>query len=1455
MRTHYLIVFVLCAVTARLSASEARPVSIFDGKTLNHWSGKPEHWRVEDGCITGEIKEGDTLKGNQWIFWDGVVNDFDLTCEFKITGGPSANSGIQYRCQQNANGSASGYQADLDDGKVWLGRIYDEHGRALICERGQRVSIAPDGRKWTDVFAEPKNLESVVKVHDWNKYQITATASHVEVRINDVLFSVLDDHDAKDAEWSGKLAFQLHSGPGPSKIQFRNIQLTDLGKTEMPKRDIAKAETGKLKTEMPESVAPSAALNLGFEKGTLEGWTAEGNAWERQPVEGDTVAVRKRGNSQHVGRFWLGGYERRGDKGLGTLTSQSFEVTHPWASYLVGAAPNVSEERVEIVEEATGKVIHTGHGAQVESMQRVAVNLTNLIGKRIFIRIVDQSTRGWGHVNFDDFVFHDTEPKFAKPQGITISGDRAKRGDESPVLWHLTPNPAKPTSVKNEAAQKLVAGMKLQEGFQAELIAAEPDVKQPIAFCFDERGRLWVAEAFSYPNRQPEGQGKDRISIFEDSDGDGSFETHKIFCEGLNLISGIEVGFGGVWVGAAPYLLFIPRDGDRTVPLNGTHKAHETYKSCPQPPGLSFTAHILLDGFGYQDTHETLNSFLWGPDGWLYGNQGVFNTAHIGKPGSDAKDRIELRSGVWRYHPVRHVFEVFCHGGSNQWGLDYNSNGALFMTHCRSFWGKGGTTNAIRNGIFWNQSNANYPSYVSATAPDFAPALQNYLPASAKYDSGEGGAGKPGTTAVYGGHSHVGTMIYNGDNFPSIYRDHLFTHNLHGHQMNQQHMVREGSGYETLHAGYDLMFCGDEHYIPVDLQTGPDGAVYVIDWADTQHCHNPEDEKWDRTNGRIYRISWKATYKPVKVDLGKISDVELVNLLGSTNGWKARTALRLLIDPSREISIAAFGELENVPLQPFAYPAAQLRSVAAIQVFNSDNTRYLEPTAPLLTAEVRAWTIQLGTEEPGKPQISKATLLKLAKDDPSPVVRLALASAMPALPADWAFEIGSALAMHAEDKDDRFLPKMIWFGLADAASRTSLQLVNGSVALQAAAFDTAGSKPATSNILVLLSLADRTPMPSLADSIRWYACKDAIGRETFVANISKQSDELAERSLKMLAFALKDEATVPMPKAWPEIQLKHRGSRIKNIVDQLSALFGDKEVLAQTRITLADATKPIAARRAAFDLLKRVGDNEATPIFAKLLDQPEFTTAVIPLLARSNDPATALALLDRFDHLDPAKQSATLNTLTSRAELAKPLLDAVKAKRFDKTRLSALQVRQLRNLNNAEINALIDEAIGKVTESSAAAKATIAKLKKAYTSAPLWAFSAKSGEQTFQQVCAVCHAMGGVGGKLGPDLGGSWRNGLDYFLENIVDPNAVVGDNFQLHILTKKDGSVVSGLIENETPTALTVRTVTESIIVAKSDLKDHTKAAASLMPPGMLEALSEHKAIELLKYLNSKRE
>jgi putative membrane-bound dehydrogenase-like protein len=1281
----------------------------------------------------------------------------------------------------------------------------------------------------------------VIHLWDWNDYVMKADGPRIQTWINGVqgVDYVEAEHDIAS---DGIIGIQVHGG-GNTLVQVKDVFIEELPPTpNAPTWESLGGVDGqraKLKPATPTgatgqptggatagmvlapdvvSIAPLSqdgkALNLGFETGTLKDWTAEGNAWEGQPVKGDTIIKRKRGQSNHVGDFWIGGYEKLGDKGTGRLTSASFEVTHPWASFLIGGGKDPKQTRVEIIEESAGKVIHTASGLDMENMRREVVDLRPYAGKRIFIRLVDESTAGWGHVNFDDFVFHDKEPKLVAATmakgAVAIAGgaeDRATRQKESPVLKHLQPNPAKPTAVANAAAQRVVAGMMLTPGFQAELIAAEPDIRQPVAFAIDERGRLWVAEAYSYPNKQPEGQGKDRILIFEDVDGDGTFKKHTVFYEGLNLVSGLEVGFGGVWVGAAPQFIFIPKDAN-------------DHAGKPQ---------VLLDGFGYQDTHETINSFCWGPDGWLYGNQGVFNYALIGKPGTPDAQRTELRSGVWRYHPIRHEFEVFAHGGSNQWGLDFNSNGHLFMTHCRSFWGGGGTTYVIRNGHFWNQANAHYAPFISNSAPDFAPDLKNFLPAASQYDSGEGGAGKPGSGAIYGGHSHVGTMIYLGDNWPDSYRDHLFTHNLHGHQMNHQVNIRRGSAYETFPEGFDLMCSPAPDYMAVDLQTGPDGAVYVIDWTDLQHCHNPEPDKWDRTTGRIYRVSWAQTYHPVKVDLGAKSDLELAQLHTHHNDWFSRQARGLLQERAtqRTIDPQAIALLEQ---QAAGTEVAQvLRALWTLHVIGALDSAELAKFAHNDSDIVRAWAVQLATEKAGHPLLGADVLLKLAKEDPSPTVRLAVASALPTLDTPLTWDLATALASHAEDKDDRFLPKMIWSGLAPVVKQDYSRA---------------------------LALADHTALPSLADSIRWSAGHEPQGRNLLISQLASAPEDVAARCVRLLAFAMKDEASSPKPESWPEAYARLSKSSehaVAHDADQLAALFGDKTVLAKMRGVLADGTRPMSERQSAFDLLKRANDPEATPIFERLLDVKEFRAAVIPLLSRSTNAATATALIQRFEKFDPAERNAALGALTSRKALAVPLLQAMQNGIFDRKNVSALQVRQLRDLHDAEVDRLADQTLGKVNESSAAMKETIARIKKVYAAAPLWAFNAEAGHQTFNQVCAVCHALNGVGGKLGPDLAESWRNGVDYFVENIVDPNAVVGENYQLHVITKKDGSVASGILDQETDTAITLRTATDPIVVAEADVKEHQKLAQSMMPPGLLEALPEQKVIELIKFLTSK--
>ena len=990
--------------------------------------------------------------------------------------------------------------------------------------------------------------------------------------------------------------------------------------------------------------------------------------------------------------------------------------------------------------------------------------------------------------------------------------DDLSRLTTSPVLTRLRDNPAKPTAIANPAAQKVVAGMKLEPGFQAELIAAEPDLHQPVAMAIDERDRLWVAEAYGYPNRQPEGQGKDRIIILEDKDGDGVFETKKVFAEKLNLVSGLEVGFGGVWVGAAPYLLFIPDKNHDDIPDG--------------PP------QVLLDGWGYQDTHETLNSFTWGPDGWLYGCHGVFSNALVGKPGTPDAERTRVRAAVWRYHPVRHTFEIYAAGGSNQWGLDFNSVGHLFMTHCRSFFGGGGTTYVIRNGHYWNQGNNNFASFISNRGPDFAPELKNYLMASARYDSGEGGAGKPGSTAIYGGHSHVGTMIYLGDNWPDTYRDHVFTHNLHGHQLNHQRNERVGSAYETFHAGYDLWFAPDPTYMAVDLQYGPDGGVYVIDWVDTQHCHNPRDELWDRTNGRLYRVAWGATYKPTKVDLAAKSDAELAALHTHKSEWYVRTARRLLQERAATRAIEA-GALTALRTQADAANSdlvAQLRALWTLHVTGQLSAAQLQAALAHPSEIMRAWAIQLAVDDASAPKVKGAELAQLAMKDPSSAVRLSVASAVPALPIADRWSVVAALSAHAEDREDRYLPKMTWFAAAPAVA---------------------------GNIPRALELAATTTLPTLADSIRWFVARSAEGREQVAASVAKLPEAAAARTLRVLAFALETESGLTMPVAWPQVAVRFAASAdpaVRGAYEQLSALFGDKSVLVAIRARLANTATPLAERRRALDLLKRAGDTESTAVLVGLLGDKDLRSAVIPLLGTAADaPAAAAGLIASFTSLNAADRTAALAALTSRPALALVLLRAVETGAFDKKALTALHARQLRNLKNADVTAQLDRVWGKTSESSADMKATVAKLRGTYNEAPVWSYDVAAGKKVFEKTCVACHAIDASGGsKLGPNLAGTWRNGLDYFLENIVDPNAVVGADFQLNLVTKRDGTVVAGLIDKETDTVLAIRTVTETVNVPKAEIKTREVTPQSMMPPGLLEGLPEREAVELLKFLTT---
>jgi putative membrane-bound dehydrogenase-like protein len=978
----------------------------------------------------------------------------------------------------------------------------------------------------------------------------------------------------------------------------------------------------------------------------------------------------------------------------------------------------------------------------------------------------------------------------------------------SPVLQHLKPNPM-PSPPRTPAEQTL-AQMYLPEGFRAELVAAEPDLRQPIAFAFDERGRIWVAEALSYPTRRPPGQGLDRIVILEDRDGDGRFETRKVFAEGLNLVSGLEIGYGGVWVGAAPELLFIP-DRDRDDVPDG-------------PP------EVLLDGFGYQDTHECLNSFLWGPDGWLYGNQGVFNYARIGKPGAPDAQRVELRAGVWRYHPVRRRFEVFASGGSNQWGIDYDERGQIFMTHCRSYWGRGPTTHVIQGGHFWNQANANYAPFIIAEPPAEFPGLRNYLVASARYDHGAGGAGKPGSDLIYGGHSHVGTMIYQGDNWPAEFRGRLFTHNLHGHQINQQINHRLGSGFDTVHAGQDMFFCSDPRYVAVDLQYGPDGAVYVIDWYDQQHCHNPNTEIWDRGNGRIYRIEYAATYQPRKVDLASLDDAKLVELHHHKNEWFVRTARRLLHERSaaRVIDSRAITALLAMA-RGDPEPSGRLRALWTAHAIGALSDAVAKEALADADEYVRGWAVQLLTENRTVSAGLLAEFIRLAKADPSPVVRLYLASAIQRVPDETAWTLIGTLSQHGEDSEDRNLPLLLWHGLAQRMPKQ---------------FDSA------------FAIAGRSKMAALADWIYWYAATfDGPELDRVVALLDQAQGEPLRRRLAGIELATRALANVAMPEAWKRIAPRlyaSADSRVQRQAERLAAVFGDTSMFPRLREALADPRADVELRRHAFGVLKRARDPASLPVFLRLLDDAPFRLGTINLLARFDSPQVPEALLDRFDRFTPVERAAALNTLTGRVGFALALLDAVAKGKIKRDQLTAFHVRQLTGLKNAEVDKQVAATWGRIHSSPAEQRALIERLAKVFEEAPLWAYSGTAGREHFLKLCSQCHRLGNDGNRLGPELTGAGKNGVRYFLENIIDPDAVIGADFQMTTVETRNGDVIAGLVAGESPGALTIRTVTDQRVIAKDDIVQRARSEKSLMPGGLLESLSDREQLELLKYLTS---
>jgi len=946
-----------------------------------------------------------------------------------------------------------------------------------------------------------------------------------------------------------------------------------------------------------------------------------------------------------------------------------------------------------------------------------------------------------------------------------------------------------------EAARTMV----VPEGFSVSLFAGEPDVRQPIGFCIDDRGRLWVAEAYNYPihGTKP----GDRILIFEDTDGDGKFDSRKVFYDQLNYVTGIEVGFGGAWVMSPPYFYFIPdRNGDDV------------------PDGKP---EVLLDGFGnHANSHNLANGFAWGPDGWLYGTHGRTNWSRIGKPGTSDDQREQFDGGVYRYHPVRHEWEPYADGTTNPWGIDWNDFGEGFVCNC------------VTPHLFHVIQGAHYEPWRNRSSSQYAYAridtIADHLHFVGKQNVRDG-LGSHEEDAAGGGHAHCGTMIYLGDNWPEQYRNSVFMNNIHGKRINNDLLKKSGSGYVASHAP-DILRSRDPWHMGVTLQYGPDGGVFVLDWSDTGECHSVRNTQ--RETGRIFKIVYGQPNSK-KVDLGQVDSNELVTLHKHRNDWFVRHARRLLQERAaqgadlkeakrslRELLVAS----DEVPLK--------LRAFWTLHALNDLKQDFLLQQLQSPSEHIRAWSVRFLCEDRNPSAQALDRLAQLAAVDTSPVVRLYLASALQRLAWNKRWPILEPLLQRPEDSLDANLPLMYWYALEPL-------------------FD-AGRKP-------FIAFASTCKIPLVREHIarRAASSKESTECLTDLIQVMQRSDDsvLHRDVLRGTLTGLEGRRNVSMPAGWSEAWGRLKTSKlieVRQLSLELALIFNDPSAVDLLRKQAEDTQNTDPERNRAVQALVNKKFPQTAELLLKLLADPVVSHAAIRGLAEFDHPNTAKALIERFGESDLTGQQDILQTLASKGIWAGDLLQAMESGQIPRKSVTAYTVRQLQNLGDAQLDARVKGIWGEVRTTSADKTKQIADAKKRLTPDAIRSADVGNGRMLFQKHCGNCHRLFDAGGTIGPDLTGSQRTNISYLLENLVDPSATVSKDFQMELIVTSADRVVTGLVISENEVSMTIQTVNEKIVIPKDEIESRKPSQVSLMPEGILQPLSFAQIRDLVAYLTN---
>ena len=973
------------------------------------------------------------------------------------------------------------------------------------------------------------------------------------------------------------------------------------------------------------------------------------------------------------------------------------------------------------------------------------------------------------------------------------------RGDDFPKAFNTDPPDSHPPS-----PDEMIKLIELPPGFNATLFAGEPDVQQPICMDFDDKGRLWVAECYSYSGGPYETKLRDRVIILEDKDGDGKHDSRKVFWDKGFMLTSLTWGFGGLWVLHDGTLSFIPdKDGD----------------DVPDSEPV-----VMLDGWSKDCGHNFVSGLIWGPNGWLYGRHGIVDTSYPGVPGTPKEERPFMNCGVWRYHPTKHTIEVVCNGTTNPWGLDYNEDGQWFMT------------NNVQGHLWHVIPGAHYQRMYGQ---DFNPHAYELMDMTADHyhwdtktkwnESRDGVANDLG-----GGHSHVGALIYQGDNFPAEYRGKIFMCNTHGRRMNVNRLDREGSGYVGRREP-DFMIIKNPWFRGIDIKMGPEGAIYVSDWSDNGECHDHDGVH--RTSGRIYRIAY-GTPKLTETQRSVLNGLNRLAFLNSDwinkPDWFGRHARRIRQELVSDGQISGRSLASNINCETVS-------RLIFTEAFGANNESQLIEALDSGDPLVRAEAVHLIVGDSKREQSLISNVIDLAAKPQPANVLLSLLGAVQRAdntgkdPAKY--RLASAIFGCDENgktiASDKNLTLMAWYAVEPMVETMGV-------------FSAFNSNAKLQQFAVRRLAVNTESRPDVAGHTLRNIAEIAESEDN---SQRAAASELLNAYLQGLAGRVK----VKAPANWAEINSRFQKSdslELRRTAERLSAIFGDGAAIADLRKLASDSLQDYVARDEAILALAQAKDAESIPLFFNLLGDRAVYSTVIKALASFDHPNTAKELLNRMGGFKDGNRSLAIDTMASRESYAVDMIKAIEEGRIDARELTAAQIRQMTAFGNDHIKSVLEAKWGVIQETPEARVAAIKKWQAQLSLETMAKADRENGAALFRKSCANCHKLYGEGKAIAPDLTGANRSNLEYLLMNIIDPSSIVPKQFTTSVIALKDGRVITGVIVSETEQTLVIQTDKEQLSISRSEVEDSRNTGKSLMPDGMLDSLTEDQVRDLFGFM-----